>query len=301
MTMSESQPHGVLTPFIFTEHAVRGAVVQVTSGWEQWLDQRYYPATVATLLGQAMAAAPLLAASLKFEGKLSLQAEGDGAVSMLVVQANHELDVRGMVNLKSEVTEVGGAANPAIFGEGRLGMILEPANEGQRYEALVPLDGETLGECLAGYFSQSEQLDTRVLLAADESRLAGVLLQKMPAENAAEQDEDSWPRLTTLLETLTDEELLALPAEEQLHRLFHEEEVALFDPRPVNLRCQCSHARTSALLLGMGETEVRSILEEQGQVEMECGFCGLQYHYLATDVEQLFSAESAEPDSTLRH
>ena len=299
--MSEITEHGVLTPFIFTQHAVRGAVVQVTQGWAEWLSHRYYPQTVSQLLGQAMAAAPLLAATLKFEGKLSLQAEGDGAVPMLIVQASHDLEVRGMARLKNEITEVGGAAGPSLFGEGRLGMILEPANDGQRYEAVVALNGATLGECLAAYFTQSEQLDTRVLLAADGERLAGILLQKMPPADVDGEDADTWPRLTALLETLSDEELLSLPVEEQLHRLYHEEEVALFEARPVSLRCQCSHARTSGLLLGMGETEVRSILQEQGQVEMECGFCGRQYRYQAVDIEQLFEAESAEPDSGLRH
>ena len=243
-----------------------------------------------------MAAAPLLAATLKFEGKLSLQAEGDGVVPLLLVQASHELEVRGMARYNGEI---GGAPHPGLFGQGRLGLIIEPDRDGQRYEALVPLEGETLGACLAGYFSQSEQLDTRVLLAADEERLAGILLQKMPAETA--EDADAWPRLTALLDTLSDKELLTLAPESLLHRLYHEESVAVFDTRPVRLACRCSHARTSELLLGLGEKEVRSIVEEQGQVEMDCGFCGERYVYLASDIEQLFAAEHAAPESDLRH
>ncbi len=294
--MSESSSQGVLTSFLFPELSIRGALVQIESGWAEWRLKRHYPDTVARMLGQAMAAAPLLAASLKFEGKLSLQAEGDGAVPLLLVQATHDLEVRGMARFNGEI---GGAASPAMFGNGRLGMILEPERDGQRYEAMVPLAGETLGACLAGYFSQSEQLDTRVQLAADDTRLAGILLQKMPS--AESDDADAWPRLLALSETLTESELLSLPVEQLIHRLFHEEEVAVFDPRRVSLSCSCSHARTSGLLLGMGESEVRSILEEQGEVEMECGFCGAQYVYLPSDVEQLFSAEQAEPESELRH
>lgn len=294
--MSETVAHGELTPFLFPELSVRGALVQIPQGWEEWHSKRHYPVTVAALLGQAMAAAPLLASSLKFEGKLSLQAEGDGAVPFLVVQANHELEVRGMARFKGEI---GGAPGPSLFGSGRLGMILEPSGDGQRYEALVPLDGESFADCLAGYFTHSEQLESRIMLAQDRERLAGVLLQKMPGGD--EEDADAWPRLRALLDTLTPDELLALPPQEILHRLFHEEEVALFDGRPVSLRCSCSHARTSALLLGMGKEEVQSILAEQGQVEMDCGFCGAQYIYLPSDIEQLFEAEQAVPDSGLRH
>lgn len=294
--MSEAPIHGWLTSFLFAEHEIRGVLIQLDAGWADWQRRGSYPSTVAEMLGQGIAAGGLLAASLKFEGRLSLQAEGDGAVPLLIVQSNEDLEIRGMARFKGEI---GGAPSPALLGKARLGLVIEPRNQEQRYEALVPLEGDSLAECLAGYFTRSEQLDTRLSLAADDSRLGGILLQKMPA--SAVEDEDAWLRLTTLLETLQDTELLTLAPEDLLRRLFHEEDVTLFDARPVRLRCQCSHARTSSMLLGLGETEVRSIIDEQGQVEMDCGFCGERYVYLPSDIEQLFAAEQAGPESDTRH
>lgn len=297
--MTETPTHGQLTPFLFSAHDIRGALIQISDGWRDWQRRGNYPRTVAGLLGQGMAAGGLLAASLKFEGRLSLQAEGDGAVPLLIVQSSEDLRIRGMARFSGEI---GGAPSPALLGDARLGLVIEPQGDGQRYEALVPLEGSSLAACLAGYFTRSEQLDTRLQLAADNRSLAGILLQKMPAGgNAETADADAWPRLTALLDTLQDEELLKLEPATLLRRLFHEEDVVLFDGRPVRLQCQCSHARTSSTLLSLGETEVRSILEEQGQVEMDCGFCGEHYVYLPSDIEQLFAAEQAGPRSNLRH
>ncbi len=295
--MSEiSLQNAALTPFIFSNLAVRGAIVQVTDGWRNWLSHRPYPETVQVMLGQAMAAAPLMASTLKFEGKLSLQAEGDGAVPMLVVQANHQLEMRGMARWKGEI---GGAANPALFGKGRLGIIIEPSGEGSRYEGIVPLSGETLAACLEGYFERSEQLETQLFLSANAQALGGLILQRMPAEDCV--DEDAWPRLHALLQTLSDDELLRLPPEEILLRLFHDEGLELFPSRPVSLACRCSHGKTSELLLNMGEEEVRSIMLEQGQVEMECGFCGQRYLYDSAAVDQLFEAQNSAPPTDSRH
>lgn len=295
--MNEEAPEdGRLTPFIFPHLAIRGALMQAGRGWRNWYQHRNYPITVRDLLGQAMAAAPLMASTLKFEGRLSLQAEGDGPISLMVVQISHQLEMRGMARWKAEV---GGAPNPALLGKGRLGLIIEPMGEGARYEGLVPLEGETLAGCLETYFRQSEQLETRLCLAADGEHMAGMLLQRMPAETS--EDEDAWGRLSAFAETLSDEELLELEPQDILHRLFHEETLQLFDPRPVPVTCNCSHGRTSGLLLGLGEQEVRSILEEQGEVEMECGFCGQRYVYGQIDVDQLFAAEQAEPPTDARH
>lgn len=296
--MSEVEVHqdGLLTTFHFPELAVRGAITQASAAWQAWVSHRAYPDTVQTLLGQAMAATPLMASTLKFEGRLSLQAEGDGAVPMLVVQSDHQLTMRGMAKWQGEI---GGASSPSLFGQGRLGLIIEPAGEGPRYEGLVPLEGETLAGCLQTYFHQSEQLDTELQLAANGSAIGGLMLQKMPAEETT--DEDAWPRLLALAETISEDELLNLPAEEILKRLFHEEVVELFPSRPVQIVCNCSHGRTSGLLLGMGEEEVRSILTEQEKVEMQCGFCGQRYVYGSAEIDQLFAAEQAEPPTDTRH
>ncbi len=296
MTEQDQAPDGYLTSFIFPGLAVRGAIVQVAESWSKWSILRRYPGTVHDLLGQAMAAVPLMASTLKFEGVLSLQAQGDGALPFMVVQSSNDLEVRGTARWKGEI---GGAASPALFGKGQLGIIIEPYGKGQRYEALVPLEGETIAECLAGYFNQSEQLDTRLLLCSGESGIAGMFLQRMPAEDSL--DSDAWPRLTALLETLTNEELLGLSPQDIIRRLFHEETLQVFAARAVSLRCRCSHGKTSELLLSMGEAEVRDILAEQGQVEMECGFCGHKYIYDPAEIDALFAAEQAEPPTETRH
>lgn len=295
MTATESGD-GLLTPFIFTDLAVRGAIVQVGEAWRDWSSHRNYPATVQALLGQAMAAVPLMASTLKFEGRLSMQAEGDGAVPLLVAQATHDLQIRGMSRW---LGEIGGAPNPSLFGKGRLGLIIENLNDGQRYDALVPLEGETLAACLIGYFAQSEQLETHLILADHEEGFAGLLIQRMPGERT--EDEDAWHRLKALCETLNNDELLGLAAVEVLRRLFHEESVEVFPGRNVILRCRCSHGRTSELLLNLGEDEVRAILAEQGHVEMECSFCGQKYVYESAEVDQLFAAGQAEPPTRSRH
>lgn len=287
-----------LQRFMFAESPVRGAVVQIGSGWRELLAHRDYPADVRNLLGEAMAAAPLLASSLRFEGRLSLQAEGNGPVKLLLVQISHDLEVRGVARHSEDAA---GQDLPTLLGQGRFGMIIEPQGR-ESYQAIVPLTGGRLQDCLRSYFEQSEQLATWLCLAADEESLAGLMLQRMPVSDHADGESDeSWARLLLLAGTLQSRELLHLPAEEILHRLFHQETVKLFDPQPVALRCRCSHGRISEMLLSLGRKEIDSILAEQGQIEIECGFCGRRYVYSPNEVLALFDAQAAPPPTESRH
>lgn len=285
--------------FVFEDSPVRGSLVQLGSGWRDLLVHRRYPPPLQRLLGEALAAGPLLASQLKFDGQLSLQGEGDGWVKLLLVQVTNTLEVRGVVR-HAGGREGDGQSFSALLGKGRLGLIIEPSRA-QRYQGLVPLAGTRLAESLQAYFERSEQLPSWLLLAADEERAAGLLLQRLPGGGEGEEADEGWKVARMLAQTLSERELLELPGPEVLRRLYHASRLRLFDAEPVVVRCRCSHARTSELLLGLGAKEVRSILKEQGKVEIECGFCGEQYVYYRTEIEQLFAASDAKPGSEHRH
>lgn len=282
--------------FVFEDSPVRGSLVQLGSGWRDLLVHRHYPPPLQRLLGEALAAGPLLASQLKFDGQLSLQGEGDGWVKLLLVQVTNDLEVRGVLR-HANGREGDGQSINALLGKGRLGIIIEP-KAGQRYQGLVPLTGSRLAEDLQAYFELSEQLPSWLLLAAGEQRAAGLLLQRLPG---MDEGNEAWEQARALAQTLTEQELLELPGPEVLRRLYHNCDVRLFKPRNVTVRCRCTHARTSELLLGLGAKEVRGILKEQGKVEIECGFCGQQYVYYRTEIEQLFAASDATPENGSRH
>ncbi len=284
--------------FLFNELPVRGALVRIGAEWRDLLSHRPYPEPVLQLLGEAMAAGPLMASTLKFEGQLTLQAEGEGPIKLLLVQINQQLEMRGMAK---HAAKVEGAGIP-LLGNGRLGLIVEPPAPAPSYQALVPLVGERLQESLMHYFKQSEQLPTWLMLQATESGLGGLLLQRLPAkEEEQETVQEEWYLLGLLADTLQADELMRLPVADLLHRLFNQDSVQLFEPQPVHLSCKCNHGRISEMLLGIGRKEVDEILAEQGKLEIECGFCGRQYTYQPAEVEQLFNASTDNPPSDSRH
>jgi molecular chaperone Hsp33 len=180
-----------------------------------------------------------------------------------------------------------------IFGDGQLAITIDPEG-GQRYQGIVPLSHDTLAQCLEYYFEQSEQLPTRIWLAAEGEAAAGLLLQVLPGHDQGE-DADIWPRLCQLTETVRKEELLELPASELLYRLYHEEVVELHAAEPVCFRCNCSRERTQQVLVSLGEAELRGILAEQGAIEISCQFCNQEYRFDAIDVEQLLRGGAGGP------
>lgn len=277
---------------------MRGALVRIGGEWRALLEHRTYPEPVSRLLGEAMAAGPLLASTLKFRGQLTLQAEGEGTVKLLLVQINDRMEMRGMARHESPVRGQG----LALLGPGRLGLIIEPAGKAPRYQTLVPLVGLRLQESLAHYFQQSEQLPTWLMLEAGASNLSGLMLQRLPGSGPESGEvEEAWYRIGLLADTLQPQELLSLPPAQLFRRLFHQEALQVFEPQRVQLRCRCSHGRISEMLLGLGRKEVEDILKEQGKLEIECGFCGRQYRYQPSEVEQLFSASTAAPSTESRH
>jgi molecular chaperone Hsp33 len=269
--------------FLFEGLGVRRELVRLGASWRAVRDNQDYPEQVAAQLGQGLAAIMLLSGTIKFKGSLILQVQSSGPLTVLVAQATDQRTLRGLARWHGEVPQ---GALSAVYGEGRL-VITAEAPSGERYQGIVGLEGQGLGDALASYFRQSEQLPTRLWLACDGEQAAGLFLQRLPGETGV--DEDGWERVAALADTVSDDELLQLSAEELLHRLFHEEQVRLFEPEPVAYRCGCSRKRIEDALRAMGEAEVNTLLESEGEIRADCEFCGKDYRFDAVDVKALFS------------
>lgn len=278
-----------LQRFLFENLAIRGELVHLDATWRAALEGRDYPPVVRGLLGEAMAAAALLAATLKFDGSLTLQVQGDGPIPLLVVEASAARTVRGLAHWQGEV-EPGALAS--LFGSGRMVITLDPGMGRERYQGVVELEGASLADAIDNYLARSEQLDTRLWLVADAQSVAGLLVQKLPEE---QHDEDAWNRVLTLGETISDSELLKLEPREIIHRLFHEEDIRLFEAEPVAFRCSCSREKVADALHGLGYDEVMDILSSEGTIEVNCEFCNRHYSFDAVDAEQIFAAERTSP------
>jgi len=274
--------------FLFETLAVRGEIVRLETTVGTVLSKHDYPPPLQNLLGEALVAAALLAGTLKFEGLLMLQAKGSGPLTLLMAECSHDGKLRAIAHAEGAVADAPLVSLlGALDGSGHLAITIDPAN-GQRYQGIVPLDGLSLGECIEHYFSQSEQLSTRLWLVAGEGRAAGILLQELPGTEGIRPDDDAWNRLCRLTDTLTASELLTLPPETLLLRLFHQEDVRLYDAEPLQFACSCSRERTLRALASLGAPELRSILAEQGHIEVTCEFCNEQRLFHAADIDALF-------------
>jgi molecular chaperone Hsp33 len=280
--------------FLFEQFPIRGHLVHLDAAWRALIEHRDYPDAIRDTLGEAVAASLLLAATIKFEGVLSLQMQGDGPVHLMLVQCTSGLGVRGLARFREgDFTQSLKISD--LIGAGNLTVTLETDDGAQRYQGIVPMTGGRLAESLQLYFENSEQLPTRLWLHADAQGASGMLLQKLPGNNSSPvQDavvvEDAWRRVQLIADTLTPEELRSLTDAEILHRLFNEDDIRLFEPSPVYFRCRCSRERVSGMLQGLGEAETRSVLAERGEVEVRCDFCNRAYVFDAVDVAQLFKA-----------
>ena len=315
----------VLIKFLFEGLPVRGMLVRLTDSWQEVLRRRApigeHPPAVRVLLGEMAAAGVLMQANIKFNGALVLQMQGDGPVKLAVAEVQPDLAFRATATVVGEVPA--GAQLEALLnvhGQGRCAITLDPKDRlpGQQpYQGVVPLFGMTQGDqpeplqqvqqVLEHYMLQSEQLDTRLVLAADDEVAAGLLIQRMPVEgegNLGRQNEDDiglsehFNRIALLAATLTREELLALPPEQILQRLFWEETLRVFEP-PANsaprFACSCSRERVRNMLRGLGREESDSLIAERGEVEVGCEFCGLQYRFDAVDVGEMFTPVRDQP------
>jgi molecular chaperone Hsp33 len=251
------------------------------------------PAPVMVLLGESLAAASLLAASLKFQGTLTLQVGGSaGRVSMLVAQATDTRTMRGVAHVATDSEVSGDSFNDLING-GRLVVTVEQGAGRAPWQGIVPLDGRSLAASLEKYFAVSEQLPTAIVLAADAERAVGLLLQKMPTpiahgEMAGASVQDVWEEATMLLATLRPEELLNWEPDVLLQRLFAERDLRLFDSEPMRFACRCDRERVGLMLVSLGQADVEALLAEQGAATITCEFCQKPYRFDAVDAARLF-------------
>lgn len=272
--------------FLIETCDVRGQLVHLDRCWAEATARTDYPTNIKTVLGEAFVATALLAGTIKYDGKLTLQVRGSGDVHLLVVQITSDGNMRGLARWEQEPADTVPAT---VFGEdARMTITIETNQYTEPYQGIVPLEGESLADAIRHYFAVSEQLKTHVYFAVSDTAASGFLLQALPSSEQANDDDDGWPRAIALADTLTDEELLQEDVQTLLHRLYHEEQVRLYAPAQLQFLCNCSRERTDGLLVGLGEAEVQDIVKEQGEVSIDCEFCDENYRYDAVDVTALF-------------
>jgi len=284
--------------FLFERYPIRGQIVHLDASWRAILEHAKYPDVIRNLLGEASAATVLLAATLKFQGHLSLQLRGDGPLNLLLAQCTSGFGVRALARYDEAVAE---QSFTSLAGDGQLSVTLDNDSEKQRYQGVVPVVGDRLAASLEKYFEQSEQLPTRLWLYADGEGASGMLLQRLPVKEGADVAaiDDAWVRMQMFGDTLKGEEIRRYSDRELLHRLFNEEDVRLFERSPVFFRCTCSRDRVTGMLQSLGQEEVKSILAEQGQVEVRCDFCNRAYEFDSVDVARIFSGSVAPSGGTI--
>ncbi|HKN04859.1 MAG TPA: Hsp33 family molecular chaperone HslO [Buttiauxella sp.] len=280
--------------YLFENFAVRGELVTVSDTWQHIMENHDYPAPVKTILGELLVATSLLTATLKFDGDITVQLQGDGPMNLAVINGNNNQQMRGVARFKGDIPA--DADLKTLVGNGYLVITITPA-QGERYQGVVGLEGDTLAACLEDYFLRSEQLPTRLFIRTGDvdgkPAAGGMLLQVLPAQDA---QADDFNHLAALTETIKAEELLTLPANDVLWRLYHEEEVTLYEPQMVEFKCTCSRERCADALRTLPDEEVNSIIAEDGEVDMNCDYCGNHYVFNAMDIAEIRNnASPADP------
>ncbi|OQK15124.1 molecular chaperone Hsp33 [Methyloprofundus sedimenti] len=290
------QEKDVLRRFLFDGLAVRGEWLNLSASWQAAKQHHQYPDAVKQILGEALAAATLLSATIKFDGNLIIQVQGDGPLKSLVAQSTNNREIRGWARCDETIS---GDSLPELLGSGRLVLTIEPTS-GDPYQGIVPLTGSRLAEAVEAYFAQSEQLNTRLWIFANKNQAAALFIQELPAQQD-EQTREDWQRIEALANTITEQELLSLSCEEVLHRLFNEEQVRLFAAEPISFKCRCSAEKVETTLLSLGRETVDEILAEHGEIIADCEFCSAKYHFDKVDIARVFLGAVVQPHSKTQH
>jgi molecular chaperone Hsp33 len=279
--------NNVLNRYLFEDLSVRGELVQLDKAYQTILESKQYPAALQTLLGELLVATTLLTATLKFKGSITMQLQGDGPVSLAVINGDHDQKIRGVARWEGQIAA--DASLHDMLGKGHLVITISP-DEGERYQGIVGLEGDNLSEVLESYFERSEQLKTRLWFRIGQHEgkphAAGMLLQVIPDGTGSAND---FEHLEQLTDTVKDEELFSLPANELLYRLYNQETVKLFEPQPVQFHCGCSRERSGAAIVTVAREEINDILATEGAVSLHCDYCGTSYSFDAAQVEELFA------------
>ncbi|WP_277074735.1 Hsp33 family molecular chaperone HslO [Simonsiella muelleri] len=276
------------TRFIFDQMPIRGLHVQAQEVWQHIVARKNYPVAIRRALGELLAAGALLSSNLKIDGTLIVQVQGRGILKMLVVEATSEHTLRATARW-DETAAIADDANLAqlLGDDGVFVLTVQPKNS-EPWQGVVPLEGSSIAEMLMNYMARSEQLETRIMLAADDQQIGGLLLQRLPEET---QDDDAWQHICTLADTLTAAELLNLDAQNVLYRLFHETPPRVFPAENLEFACTCSRGKVSDMLLLLGGEEVGSVVAQEGSITVDCDFCHEQYTFDEQDVHALFGMD----------
>ncbi|HDR1800201.1 Hsp33 family molecular chaperone HslO [Pasteurella multocida] len=284
--MTDNTDNDKLYRYLFQDRAVRGEWVRLNQTFTDTLNTHQYPKVIQNLLGEMMVATSLLTATLKFEGDITVQVQGDGPLKLALVNGNHQQQIRALARLQADVSDDMSLAQ--LVGKGVLVITIAPT-EGERYQGVIALDKPTITACLEDYFVRSEQLQTQLIIRAGEFEgqpvAAGMLLQIMPDGSGSPED---FEHLATLAATVKEEELFGLTAEELLYRLYHEERVEIFPSQPISFFCGCSQERSGAALLLISDEELDEVLaEHNGTIDMQCECCGMHYFFNKAAIMQL--------------
>ena len=266
---------------LFDDIDVRGVVTGLEQSYQDIISLHNYPGVIERILGEMLAAVSILSTNLKFNGKLILQAKGAGSVTALMAECNHLNECRAIAQFDGIIDD--SLSFRQMLEDGYLVLTIDP-EVGKRYQGIVPLENDSLADCLADYFQRSEQLDTQFILACDGVKARGLMLQVMPAAGSGSED---YRRLSMLARTLKDSELLSLDNETLLFRLFHEEKCRLFPAETLQFKCQCSRERSETALKLLSAKELRELVEELGSIDIDCQFCNSKYSFDRMDVEQI--------------
>lgn len=273
--------------YLFQQSDIRGEMVQLNHTLKNCLAHRPYPPVITALLGELLSVASLLTATLKFEGEMTLQLQSDHAVQIAVVTCTHQNALRGLVRFdENKLGECTSSDLTELCHQGTMVITITPT-QGQRYQGIVQIEQPTLAGCVEQYFLQSEQLQTRIWLFQQGEKAGGMMLQALPSDHQEEQKR-VFEHLSILTETLKEQELFNLDAQQILHRLYHEEDVLLFEPELIHFQCTCSKARSAQAIISLGQSEAERILAEETTINLDCEFCGKVYNFDAIDVAELF-------------
>lgn len=289
-----------LLPFLFENTPIRGNIVHLNQTYQEVLQHQTLPLVLKQALGELMAASALLSATLKMDGVMVLQLQSKGALKLLVVECSSNLTMRATAKWSGEINN---QSFLDLVINGQFVITLDPS-EGEAYQGIVPIEGETIAQMLQNYMLRSQQIDTTLWLHCDGERASGMLLQKLPEQilpNKPDHDADAWNRFNQLANTLTNDELQNLAPEVLLSRLFAEEDIRLFENRATQFLCSCSKNKVASMLKMLGTEEVASMLAERDNIEVNCDFCNKHYVFDAIDAAKLFNEKSVLVENQTAH
>ncbi len=272
--------------FLFKHLNIRGQHLKIDLAWQKLLEDRGYPCVLKKLLGELTALSIMLANGMKHTGKVTLQVQGKGPVNLLVVEVTHDLKLRGVAKTNKTITTETSANE--LLGDGRIMVTLENTQTNTHFQSYVERTGDSLIESFENFFSQSEQLPTKLWIASDDSSLSAVMIQKLPDNDSI--DTDGWDRIMSLATTISDQELYSLDTKELLHRLFHEENLELFESLEIQYLCPKDKQKVENMIQSLGEEEARKILAEQGEIVIHNEICNFHLRFNQEEINRIFKS-----------